>query len=427
MKKNTSFTLLLLLLLLLPNILFSKNNSVDYLKKAEVNLPKQCLFYFKMYLHAKGPKAFAYAIDSKEKVTCRFSSSSKTQKRANEVALSSCKKSAHIKGIISTCKIYNISKNLSKTKKQIHFEEKYLSNLHTIRKDTSQPSKKSNPPKVSKTKKPLPKKVKTTIAKNIDTLPKKCIMFYQLYKKAKEHKAFALAVDSKKKYTCKYSAGSQSVKKAKEVALASCEKVRIARGIKKPCQLFIIKEEKKFAKKTLPANKVKTKKKPVQVKTVQIGKKIVPSPALEKAILSADLKKIKKLIKNGADINLEASDKSRALFVAVAHGDMAFTTELLAKGAFVFIKKRDGNNLLVAAIMSGNNKMLKLMLAQNIDPNIRCEDGNTPLHFALMMFDDDMMKTLYKFNARDDIKNDAGKSVKDLAKEFRLNLQRIKR
>lgn len=402
MKKNILYTLSLFLLLLLPSTLFSKNNSQELLQKAEQTLPSQCLFYFKMYLHSKGPKAFAYAIDSHDKVVCRFSSSSKNQKRADEVALASCQKSAKKEGILTPCKIYNIKNNITKTKKQLDFEDKYLINLKEV-------------------KTHLHKTIETTVVKDTSILPKQCVMFYHLYEETKEHKAFAIAIDNNTKYACKYSAGSISSQRAKEVAIDSCEKVRKERGVKKPCQLFKIKEEKVVLQKEPQAKKTEN------IKKEETTSKVPSSPALEKAILSANLKKIKSLIKKGADIDVQASDKSRSLFVAVAQGDITFTKELLNKGAFVFIKKRDGNNLLVAAIMSGSNTLLRLMLEQAIDPNIRCEEGNTPLHFALMMFDDNMMKTLYKFGARDDIKNNAGKSVKDLAKEFRLNLKRIKR
>ena len=374
MQKYITVKIFFLLFLLLPQVIFAKTSTTDYLKTAEKELPKACLFHFKMYLNASDTTAFAYASDSEEKVTCRFSSTSKTQKEANEIALASCKKSALEKGIISKCKIYRIDK-------------KY-------KKNTNIASKKIKP---------------TTKDKNI--VPKPCQMFYHLYQEANEHKAFAIAVQSDTKYACRYSAGSQSKKKAEEIALNSCQRVRIERKIKVPCHLLTTKVDK-----------------PVKVHTKKVyhhrGR---VSAALKDAIISADLKRIKKLIKQGADINTEASDKSRALYVAVAYGDLTFAKALLKKGAYVFIKKRDRNNLLVAAIMSGSNTMLRLMLEQGINPNIRCEDGNTPLHFALMMFDYSMMKTLYKFHARDDIKNRDGKSVKDLAKKFHVNLKRVKR
>ncbi len=431
MKKN--YLIALLFILLFPLGLLAQDKPEVTLQKAKSTLPKQCFFYFEMFLHAKAPKAFAYAIDSQEKVTCRFSSTSKNQARANEVALLSCQKNALEKGIKHPCKLYKMRHTLAKTNKQLNFEEKYLLNYKTINKHYTK--------QVKKTK----KNVKIV-------LPKPCIMFYNLYQEAKPYKAFALAVDSEKKYTCKYSAGSVSMKKAQEVALRSCEKTRVKRKIKAACSLFeqgikIAKKEK--PKKEKPKKEKPKKEKPKkeikkkEIKKKEAEKKELPkkktllkkshkphsalSFALQKAILAANLTKIKALIKQGADINTQAPDKSRALFVAVAQNDLAYAKALLKKGAFVFIKKRDGNNLLVAAIMSGNNTMLRLMLEQKIDPNIRCEDGNTPLHFAFMMFDDKMMKTLYTFGARDDIKNAKGKTVQDLAKEFHINLKRIRR
>ena len=77
--------------------------------------------------------------------------------------------------------------------------------------------------------------------------------------------------------------------------------------------------------------------------------------------------------------------------------------------------------------MSGKLAMLKLMLEHGIDPNAKCNDGNTPLHFAFMMFDDSMMKELYKNGAVDEIPNNKGQTVKDMAKEYNVNLSKLKR
>ncbi len=400
---------LILFSLLIPQLLLAKDTPKAHSKKAENSLPKQCLFYFNMFLHAEDSKAFAYAIDSKSKVTCRFSASSKNQKKANAVALASCQKSAKAKGIQSRCKIYNLSKYRVKTKKELTFKEKYLINLKNVQNEIFAPQK------IVKKK------------QNISTLPKQCLMFYQLYKEAKKYKAFAIAIDNDEKYTCKFSASSSTMKKAKNVALASCEKMRIQRGIKNSCYIFKPDTIEKKENQKQPLKKKIIKQKKSEQHEPKKETSLSSSSALKKAILAANLKEIKKLIKHGADINTQAPDKSRALFVAVAQGDIKYAKELIKKGAFVFIKKRDGNNLLVAAIISGDNNMLKLMLKQKINPNIACEDGNTPLHFALMMFDHKMMKTLFSFGARDDIKNKKGKSVKELAKEFHIDLKRLKR
>ena len=443
MQKKTNLLPLFIFLFSLSSSALAKNSSEAVLEKAQKELPEQCIFYFKMYLNATKPKAFAYAIDTKDKVTCRFSTSSTDQKRADEVALFSCQKSSIEKGIISDCKIYHVDANISKSKKKLSFEEKYLINLRAIKKDISTTLKKQNKKTVLKKEKNKPlKKVipltpkspkKTVVKKSLDTLPKPCHMFYNLFKEAPAPKSFAIAVDNDKKYVCKYSSKSSTKQKAQSVALESCEKTRKKRGVKHPCKLFLEKKLPSATKKEGKKNTNKVMKSSPKVvhkdKVVKKKKSVtVPkNPALEKAILHADLKKIKALIAKGGDVNTESTDKSRALFVAVAQGDITFAKKLFEKGAYPFFRKKDGNNLLVAAIMSGKNEVLKLILEHHVDPNIRCEEGNTPLHFALMMFDDKMMKMLYHFGAKDNIKNRKGKSVQNLAKEYRLNLKRIKR
>jgi hypothetical protein len=43
------------------------------------------------------------------------------------------------------------------------------------------------------------------------------------------------------------------------------------------------------------------------------------------------------------------------------------------------------------------------------------------------MFDDSMMKELYKNGAVDEIPNNKGQTVKDMAKEYNVNLSKLKR
>ncbi len=278
-------------------------------------------------------------------------------------------------------------------------------------------------------------------------LPSACLFYFKMYLNSPSPKAFAYAMESSQKVTCRFSSASKNQQRANEVALLSCDKSRLEKKIKRPCQLYIIKgsiaksiKQKEFEKKyrlnlahikqkekksTKESSQQKKRKKRLPIK--ERAKKGTHNPLLEKAILATDLKKIQKLIKAGADVNTKASDNTRALFVAVAKGDIAFAKYLLKKGAYPYFRTKDRNNLLIAAIMSGKNAMLKLMLEQHISPNIPCEDGNTPLHFALMMFDDQMMRTLYQYHALDTIKNKKGKSVRDLAKELHVDLKRIKR
>ncbi len=476
---NLKIPFLMLLLISLQFPLFANKSSQEYIEEAKRDLPPQCLFFFKMYLNAKSPKAFAYAYDNQSKYTCRFSSGSDSGLKAQEVALASCRKSKKKRNIKSSCRLYKLYVKGFLSKRSQIFLNKYKISLNKIEKElktskteykktqkeetshkkvdkvTLAEIEKMKLPQTTTKKKVNHKKREPKQISNLkESLPKPCRIIYKLYQLSKPNKAFYVAIDNHKRFSCKFSAKASSLKRAKEVGLKSCQKTKKRRGVKADCSLFEFAEapakvkipqpttkEKKKVSKTKVVSKPKvmpiTKPpKPIHKPTVQtktdaprnIVKKTprVRNKALEKAILDTDLPTIKKLIAAGADVDTEADDHSRALFVATAKGDIKFVKELLAKGANPFFTKGDGNNLLVAAIMSGKLEMLKLILEQGVDPNQQCNEGNTPLHFAFMMFDDKMMRELYKNGAIDDIPNDKGETVKEMAKAYHVNLNRLK-
>ena len=447
MKKSLIFPLFLIITLFSGEI-YAKMSSKEYIQKAKKELPKECIFFFKMYLNAKSPKAFAYASDDNIKYTCRFSSATTDEKKAKEVALASCEKSRRKRGIKSECRLYNIDLKGFVSKREFDFRNKYQLSLKKIEKELKELKAKIEAKKTIKNKEL--KKVSSSKPKiNVDKkllskLPPACHMFFKLYNISPPNRAFAVAIDSDKKYVCKFSANAKTIKKAKEVALNSCKKSKIKREVKKECSIFDIyqskivtdkksvkKPKKKIAlTKTHKKEEIKKVIKPIKP-TLKVTKnkkiyKRVRDKELEKAILDTNLKEIKRLIKNGADVNTEADDHSRALFVATAKGDIKFVKELLDMGADPYFKKGDGNNLLVAAIMSGKLDMLKLILDAGVDPNEQCNEGNTPLHFAFMMFDDKMMIELYKHGALDNIPNDKGETVESMAKSYNVNLDKLK-
>lgn len=426
-NKILKIGILLSLFLSVSNIYAKEfTNSREYIQKYQKDLPKQCIFFFQMYINAKSPKAFAYAIDNSYKYTCRFSSGSDSLEKAKEVALRSCNKSREKRGIKSECKLYNANLKGFVSQRAIAFQKRYNESIKKIVDELNKlkklkKEKKNNSKKISQKQSTDKKTEKIKNRKKDDNilkkLPKPCHMFYKLYKDAPPFKAFAIAIDSDKRYVCKFSAKSNSLQKAKDIALRSCKKSKISRKVKNSCKIFDY-----VALKTATITK---KIQPKRHKTIKIKKRVRDSK-LEQAILNTDLKEIKRLIKNGANIDTEADDHSRALFVATAKGDVKFVKELLEKGAYPFFTKGDGNNLLVAAVMSGKLELLKIFLELGVDPNQQCNEGNTPLHFAFMMFYDDMMKELYKAGADDNIPNDKGETVRSMAKEYHVNLKKIK-
>jgi hypothetical protein len=146
MNKKLLFISVLFMLSGFTTSLSAKKTSDDFITKAEKDLPPQCIFFFKMYLNAKDHKAFAYAIDSSSKYTCRFSSSSENDKKAKEVALASCKKSKEKREIKSSCKLYDIDLKGFKSKRGLSFTQKYKDTLQKIQNE------------LNKTKKPKAKK-----------------------------------------------------------------------------------------------------------------------------------------------------------------------------------------------------------------------------------------------------------------------------
>ena len=457
MKKSHILPLILLLLTIFSGEVSANVASNSFVDRAKKDLPKECMFFFRMYLNAKSPKAFAYASDDNIKYTCRFSSATNSKSKAKEVALSSCNKSRKKRGIKSECKIYNIDLKGFVSKEKFNFRNKYKLSLQKIEKELKNIQQKIEAKKsvsnLKLKKKDTLKKPKNSLNKLLSKLPPSCHIFFKLYQISPPNKAFAVAIDNDKKYVCKFSANAKTPQKAKEIALNSCKESKNKRDVKKECSIFHIYIAKKYNKsKSKPKNKIaktisvkkenpnkikisksdKNKQKIIKIvkKVDKVHKKVkykrVRNKELEKAILEANLKEIKRLIKNGADVNTEADDHSRALFVATAKGDIRFVKELLDMGADPYFKKGDGNNLLVAAIMSGKLEMLKLILDAGVDPNEQCNEGNTPLHFAFMMFDDKMMRELYKHGAVDDIPNDKGETVESMAKSYNVNLNKLK-
>ncbi len=363
------------------------------------DLASECASMFNIYLAQKSHKAFAYVFESDKKYTCRFSGGSDSIQKAMEVALKSCTKRKKEKNIQNECSIYAIEEHIARPHKP-------KQKIKIIKPKTTP---KSLPKVNKKTTISKPKKQKQKAKSEYYNLTKECRSLFRLYLTQKPNKAFAYAADNSAKFTCRFSANSDTVSKALEVALKSCERRKKDKKIKEPCQIYAI--DNTIILKNLPKLRIVHNY----------------NAEFKKAIYSGNLFLVKKYVNAGEDINTPAIDNSRAIFVSTARGDIEFTKKLINKKAELFFRTTDGNNLLVAAIMSGKYKMLKLILEQGLSPNKRCEDGNTPLHFAFMIYDKKMMKLLFKYGADETIKNKKGETVKALAKKYNLNLRRLKR
>ena len=78
----------------------------------------------------------------------------------------------------------------------------------------------------------------------------------------------------------------------------------------------------------------------------------------------------------------EANTKDTPLYKAVEKGDLKAVKCLLANGADVNTKNIFGNTPLHKAVSRGDSEAIKLLLASGADVNARDDDGNTPLYEA---------------------------------------------
>jgi ankyrin repeat protein len=109
------------------------------------------------------------------------------------------------------------------------------------------------------------------------------------------------------------------------------------------------------------------------------------------------------------------------LLLAAEAGYAQVMQLLVDRGADPQFHLPDGTNVLLAAAASGKLEALRLALQLVPDPNTATEDGDTPLHVLLSTGAGaelaPMMKLLATRGARTDIRNRAGKTAADLARD----------
>jgi ankyrin repeat protein len=107
------------------------------------------------------------------------------------------------------------------------------------------------------------------------------------------------------------------------------------------------------------------------------------TPAVADAAQKGDAAAVKKLIAQGADVNVPEGDGMTALHWAAEHGDSAISTMLLRAHADVKAATRIGSYTpLELASRSGSAAVVKALLAAGADPNRPDASGATAVHLA---------------------------------------------
>jgi len=126
--------------------------------------------------------------------------------------------------------------------------------------------------------------------------------------------------------------------------------------------------------------------------------------------------RVRKLLKKGADPNVQDDHDRTPLHIAASGGYVEVARLLLEHGADPNMQDIDGETPLHDAVRRGHVEVVKLLLKHGADPNIQDKDGRTPLHKAASMGRVDVVELLLEHGADPTVKNRYGNTPLDLAR-----------
>ena len=130
------------------------------------------------------------------------------------------------------------------------------------------------------------------------------------------------------------------------------------------------------------------------------------NPSIYIAAAKGDIRRVKKLVKEGT--NIDAKDKIgwTALLWATSMGQEDTAEYLIEKGASIDVKTDDGDTLLHRAALVGAARLVKRFVARNIEVDANGVDGLTPLHCAVSQGHKDIAEFLLTKGANQNSRDD---------------------
>ncbi|VAW58181.1 hypothetical protein MNBD_GAMMA11-1036 [hydrothermal vent metagenome] len=137
---------------------------------------------------------------------------------------------------------------------------------------------------------------------------------------------------------------------------------------------------------------------------------------LSESLKASYITEIRKLIKNGADVNIKNKWDATPLLMAAQEGYTQIVTVLLKANADVnAAEKTNGATPLHMAAENGHTQIVAILLKANADVNVAGIDGGTPIYIAAQNGHTQIVATLLKANADVNVAGKDGSSPLHMA------------
>jgi hypothetical protein len=137
---------------------------------------------------------------------------------------------------------------------------------------------------------------------------------------------------------------------------------------------------------------------------------------LLKASIIGDVKKVKKLLIEGANVNVQNKFGRTPLHLVASYDYFEIAKVLIANGANVNAQDKNGWTPLHEAAFWGCMNVVKLLIENGANVNAKNKFGNTPLHLASIRGNIEIVRLLLEHGADPDIINNGGNTAIDLAR-----------
>lgn len=138
---------------------------------------------------------------------------------------------------------------------------------------------------------------------------------------------------------------------------------------------------------------------------------------LRRAAWDGDLKKVEKLIEQGAGHTSTDLTGQSALHKAAQGGHLGVVEKLLEHGAVVDQQCDEGLTSLHMAAAAGHTDVAKCLLRHGADSNLQARDGRTALHWAALNAHSPVAELLMEFDADCNLVGEDGATAAELAQE----------